>query len=520
MKQKQFANKIEKLLTSRRAIRGNTAMIFALCSVAIVSVLGGAVDFARASSDRARAQALLDSAILAPFSNETYYEETTQVQAIVTDYLGKNSTGLNGSIQNAVVTRTKTGYQADATFKSTPFFLQIIGIKEIPQKILSAVAVNEVDLEIAFVLDTSGSMTGAKIAALKEAMQSTLDQIGTWGERFRSYNISIVPFANNVNVGAIAQTESWMDTAAISPAHQQGFFAPINRFDLFSHLGSTWEGCVDTRAAPYDVTDEPATSSNPASLFVPWFAQDEPDQPSAYPNSYLQDSPVGSAVQVARDIGKYGANSGPRSGWAPPNAAFAPYSFYSGYSDPPGPNFMCNSAPIIPLTSDIGSLSAKVASLNALGGTNLAEGLLWGWRTLSPAPPYTTGQPSSRSVRKILVFMTDGNNQHNVLANALGSERTSSGYLLDGAFGGSLSTTQSVLNNAMDDRTLQVCTNIKKDNIRVYTIRLGLNDARSEAVLKGCASSADDFFDSPQPEQLKAAFEKVTRGLMQLYLSN
>ena len=48
-------------------------------------------------------------------------------------------------------------------------------------------------------------------------------------------------------------------------------------FDTLSGTGSAWAGCVEERQAPYDVQDDVASTATPATMFVPMFAPDEPD---------------------------------------------------------------------------------------------------------------------------------------------------------------------------------------------------------------------------------------------------
>ena len=38
-----------------------------------------------------------------------------------------------------------------------------------------------------------------------------------------------------------------------------------------SNLGLSWRGCVESRPAPFDISDAPPVSGTGASLFVPFF---------------------------------------------------------------------------------------------------------------------------------------------------------------------------------------------------------------------------------------------------------
>ena len=75
-----------------------------------------------------------------------------------------------------------------------------------------------------------------------------------------------------------------MDTEAKSSVHDDIFtkdngktYSGTNRFELFDKMNVDWGGCVESRPYPYDVTEAAPTSANPDTLYVPYFAPDEPD---------------------------------------------------------------------------------------------------------------------------------------------------------------------------------------------------------------------------------------------------
>jgi hypothetical protein len=92
--------------------------------------------------------------------------------------------------------------------------------------------------------------------------------------------ISVVPFANSVNVGSQNKNASWISRSSANAADSmKAFGAPstTNVLTLFDSLKDkdgkaiTWGGCVEARPMPNDVSD----ATSPA--FVPMFAPDEPD---------------------------------------------------------------------------------------------------------------------------------------------------------------------------------------------------------------------------------------------------
>ncbi len=81
-----------------------------------------------------------------------------------------------------------------------------------------------------------------------------------------------------------------------------------------------------------------------------------------------------------------------------------------------GPNGSCRIAPILPLTDATtvaGRSALKTAINNMLEryGTNVPEGMAWGWRVLSHGEPFTEGRPDDeRGNDKVVIVLTDGAN--------------------------------------------------------------------------------------------------------------
>jgi hypothetical protein len=61
------------------------------------------------------------------------------------------------------------------------------------------------------------------------------------------------------------------------------------------------------------------------------------------------------------------------------------------------------------------------------------EGIMWGWRILSPAPPFTEGRPYDKKDNdKFLIVMTDGENWHQSRSNHNKSSYHAFGYASKG----------------------------------------------------------------------------------------
>ena len=106
------------------------------------------------------------------------------------------------------------------------------------------------------------------------------------------------------------------------------------------------------------------------------------------------------------------------------------------------------------------------------------------------------------------MFLTDGYNQTTANSDADSSYYSGIGYIWQNRIGVTASASQTQRNTALDNRTNLICSNIKADNITVYTVRIDVSGV-SPTVLQNCASSPDKFYDVPDVSNLSAAFQQI-----------
>ena len=297
----------------------------------------------------------------------------------------------------------------------------------------------------------------------------------------------------------------------------------ISHFDLFNRMpGARWKGCVEARALPYDVTDDP-----PGALadthFVPYFAPDERDMPIGSPqfaNNYLADTHA-SWVGVAKPLGwspfdglsnimKYDSVNVPSIVETPPSTK--------------GPNFACPD-PLLRLTSVKGDILAKINALNYWngGGTITSEGLAWGWRTISPNAPFAQGAAYSNSTKKYIVLMTDGlnslvDNRPSGWTDLL-SEYTAYGFLGQASRMSDYPYTFSKAEAFLNSRMMLVCANAKAKGIEIFTILFRESDPSIAALLASCATSPSHALKANDAPALNIAFNNVAGKVNSLRLS-
>jgi Flp pilus assembly protein TadG len=294
-----------------RDCRGSVLPTFAIVAVPLIVATGAVVDYTNAFHQRTLVQDAMDAAALAA-GKQVGIMTTAQIKVEAQNFFTANITGkyiaeyppLNATVTGATVDLT-------TTLHVPTYFLGLIGLNQFVFNLAAQVTSGIGTLEVALVLDNSGSMSGSKISTLKTAstnLVNTLFNLGATSTKPDPVKMAVIPFAASVNVGSQYASATWMDTAGKGTYHayEMKCYAnggtlnssgacsvnvgtAINNFNLFKYLKDSsgnavaWGGCVEERAMPYDTTDDPpATAANPTAeqaktLFVPMIAPDEPD---------------------------------------------------------------------------------------------------------------------------------------------------------------------------------------------------------------------------------------------------
>ncbi|MHA6686648.1 TadE/TadG family type IV pilus assembly protein [Mesorhizobium sp. A556] len=523
--------------------RGNFALITAFLAVPLLMTVGMSVDYSTILRTRSNLQNTLDAAVLA-VAREGKDVSDARAREIAELFVAQN---FAGEVSDLKVTHVGTSFSVDGRTKADIAFGHLLGYDGWTVAAASSADIAYSTYEVGLVLDTTGSMAGGKLTAMKDAVTGLIDDMSSQVQDKDKLKFALVPFSSFVNVGPglgpsfdtdgkqVQSTgAAWLDLKGANPISQSELSVGASRFQLYKNLARKWSGCVETREAGgqgYDVSDAAADPNKPESLFVPAFAIDEPDS-WGYLNSYIS-SPAkvrdNSVAQKRARWAKYGVTSNvttgaPRlDGWLPALGGGHPTPIQintrhmSGYGET-GPGFGCVSQPIVPLSNDYAMLKSRVNSFAAEGNTNIMEGVAWGMRVLSPGEPFAQGlDPKKGHVEKILIVLTDGSNTFTTSSTDLNSTYSSFGYLADGRIdaGGSYS-----INKSMNDKTQAACTNAKAQGMEVYTIRLEEPDVATGTMLLECASKPENYFDVPSRSQLDTAFEKIKDRIATVRISS
>lgn len=326
--------------------RGVFAVLFGLMAIVLVALAGAVVDYVALEQARNRSQVALDAAALA--LQPLIFEEPvdvadieTKAQNLLRDRLGiveggSNEFGVEAEIIDAVVNVADGSLTLNARMWMPTMFVSLVGVQELDARLRSEATRKKLAMEVAFVLDNSGSMsyTGAgangtrqRIQFLKDAANCAVNILfyksvvdsptnpdtcipQTGATKLEDVKIGIVPFTMFVNVGSGNANATWIDQTNGSVIANDNFdndddenVAPVTslptRATLRAATGEAWRGCVEARphiksgtlTTEYLDTDDTAPVTGiPNTLFVPMLSPDMPDTVGG--NNYLPDSPA------------------------------------------------------------------------------------------------------------------------------------------------------------------------------------------------------------------------------------
>ncbi len=508
---------------------GVTAMMFALCAVALFGMAGAALDGARWYSMRRQHANAIDAALLsAARALQVAPSDVTGALAIAETVYTTTLPKATPLIENSVTFLSADG-GASVTFTGAAYLkttlLGVIGIRKLevsaPAKAILAQGLNQgSDLEVAIMLDVTGSMcsdgtgactTGPKLDALKAATADLAKIVlGTASSPYTS-RVALVPFSSAVRIDADGSNNPLMQTLTGMPRTWSGWI-------------TTWTNCS---GGSYYVGE---LYVDPSCTMVPKYVSNYKLMPCVTERVFeggigfdAGDSLPGSGNWInghagnRLPIGPDSSNKTLTAGSGTGASSADPSGNWNYSSD--GSGCMSQSGnEILPLTSRLSDVTDRLNTLNAFGPTAGALGVVWTQYLLSPnwssiwtgnqkpgsyADTLTKQSNGSAALRKVAVLMTDGgfNTMRQQASNAT-------------------SYVQSV-----SDAAVSVCTNMKNNGIEIYTVGFNLNAlAAAEKTialqtLQSCGTDLSHFYDSVDADQLAKAFRDIALKLTPVRLT-
>ncbi len=497
----------------RRFARDERASVFAMVAVASIAVIGSvglAVDVGRSQMVESKLQNAVDAAGLAAGANVS----TTDINALATKYINLNfNQGTLGSTLGTVTSTVSQDNQvitltANATVPTT--FMKIFGQQQVNISATTEVTRSNKGLELAMVLDTTGSMDGTKITALKTAAHSMVSILFGTSATQDNLWIGMVPFSQTVNIGTAHS--AWLDGST------------------FDWGPGTWKGCVDARyATSRDVNDDPPSVQRFRAYYWPdhnsynnWIIQASSNttticsnQSSCRCTNYACGTTTsGNTTTTIACTGSGSSRSCTRR-----TDIAQHYDIDETGTSQRGPNAYCP-APTLPMTNVRATIDAAIDTIYPAGNTHINYGAVWGWRMLSPrwrgvwgGTMATNNLPldyNTPLMNKAIIIMTDGTN---TMSNGV---RSAYGYLSEGNLG---TTDAGTATTNLNTKLTTVCNAMKAQNIIVYTVLFQETNTTIRNLMRNCATTPDYFFDSPTEAELNTAFQTIGDSLANLRIS-
>lgn len=342
--------------------RGGNFMVMAGVVMGLLALaVGFAVDLGQMMNARSALSNAIDAAVTSTARDLTTGTATEdEATKIIKVYLDANSTGgilTNNQIVIDKVTLDRTQYTLQvAAHVDVPLYFPLFGTEKTRRVSQTGAAVYSFrQLEIAMMLDLTGSMKGTKIQDLKAAAVNAVNIILKDQSPTRPrVRIALVPYANSVNVGSsLAASSVYVETKE-SERKQ----APANTAPRSVANSSNPNNCATERKGDYQYLDAgPDVSMVNRDLYLKPFANGET---------------------------KYAASA------------------------------QCPSAAVMPLTNDQTALVNRINLFVEDGGTAGHIGVQWSWYMLSPnwagvlAESQKPAAYDPSRVGKYAVLMTDG----------------------------------------------------------------------------------------------------------------
>ncbi len=404
------------------------------------------------------------------------------VDAVATDYLTSNFrvAGTGGNDQGAKLvklTQTDDRIIVETSYQQTHFIMGMFGQERTEIGAKATVGLPDPkgkDIRVSLVLDNSFSMHGGKISDLKAAAKSFVDHF----QSFDDAKIGVVPFNQLVNVGTENASKPWVRI-----------------------LGEGYYGDSNCRMQSNETSRTNCRMEN---------------------TSYSRDGITTYGTQERCDV-TYGppyqvCNTPDFRGWAGCVTSRMPGEGDKPYYDREKFTGLVNVECVHKLTPLVSSKNAKlkndIDALYPIADTYMPQGVIWGHMLLDHREPF--GFPGSvagdQASNRYMVIMSDGENtleeqDYDTADARLDFTRPNGETLPAGRVNLHDNTSDS---KDADLLMKQRCDNAKREDIRIFTIAIGINpSSESYKVLKDCASENDDHFAFRDTNQLKFVFKQI-----------
>jgi Flp pilus assembly protein TadG len=243
-------------------------LVFSLTLFILMVMMGGlAVDLMRYETTRTTLQNTLDRSTLAAAS----LSQTLDPESVVRDYFAKAGISQYLTAVNVDQGLNYRNVHADAKANADPYFLHMIGINKFEAPGNASAEQRISNVEIALILDVSGSMAGTKITNLKSAASEFVSTV-LLNDADDRISIGLVPYNGQVNLGSVLAAKYNM-TATNGVADANCVDLPSSVYSgtsMSRTLAMTQTAYADTYSTTTQSTSYLATSSGAPTAGNRW----------------------------------------------------------------------------------------------------------------------------------------------------------------------------------------------------------------------------------------------------------
>lgn len=447
----------------RKETGGNVAIMFSMGLLMLIGLLAVAVDLSNGFSAKQRLQDTTDAVALLAAKDKSL-DTPAKIEAAAQALYDVTYPGQNG-VRIEIEDIQRNGDQVVIVSKNNidTYFGAIFKQTDLDVSVTSSAIYSTKSMDVALVLDTTFSMSeNNKIGGLKVAANNLLNTFDELDNE--NLRVSVVPFAQYVNVGLSRRNANWLDVPADST----------------------------TRGAEVCRMKRDVISRSNCRRVARTCTNDGVSYDCSYTKCDNQYGPEYQSCHTPVSRKTWRGCVGSRLGGYDERVA------YDGRKIPGLLNTNCG-AEIQTLTNNMTAAKSRISAMTAdrkNGDTYIPSGVLWGWRTLDASVPFSAGS-ASNDTDKVMIVMTDGKN-----------EGSKSGIRHNGS-----ST------NAANNKTDATCEAAKRDGVTIYTIAYDVNDSTTKNMLTRCASNPANFFDAGNASELNRAFQSIGDALNELRIS-
>lgn len=268
---------MRNILEIGRNRSANVAIFLAICIVPLIGIIGIALDLTRAHNAKSHVQSAMDTAVLWAAKELTSGGDEEAALAQAKEVFASNIDTIERSVscgQTRIVAdmnaRTVDGYSTCLVPLS---FGVLVSGENLEVDAASQSIFGGQKIEIALMLDVSGSMRGQRLSDLKNASNALIDTLIPTSHT-GDVRISLVPYATSINAGTYGDivtgiTDLFAHTVANLGADPDKLVAALNvgdtseAFDLVDAVGNAGLGSISSDFFACADTPGPVPLSDP-----------------------------------------------------------------------------------------------------------------------------------------------------------------------------------------------------------------------------------------------------------------